>query len=273
MNIPDGVELVLAPNPGRMTLAGTNTWVVPLESQPLSRNRRIAVVDPGPLMPAHLDHIRDAGRIEGIFLTHHHLDHSEAADLLSREFDAPVFAQRDGLATGGSGLVDGQRIRLGPAEFEVLHTPGHTYDSICLHLKIASSSSAVLFTGDTLLGGSATMISRPDGDLAEYLSTLDRLSSSSDVVGLPGHGAVIPVVAEWATEMRARRERRLAMVLEQWRLIVEQDSNRSLSERVTSTAEAVYGTEGGVVPEFFERMVIAHLRYLSSRGMTGEERF
>lgn len=273
MRIPGGIELLLADNPSFMTLTGTNTWVVPIEPVSRGNAQGVVVIDPGPSLPDHIARIREAGRIEAIFLTHHHADHSEIAAALAEEFRAPVFAHRPELATNGVGVSEGERHQFGRLSFDVLHTPGHTHDSICLLLDTGLGHGPVLFTGDTLLGGSTTMISRPDGSLAEYFETLDRLAQFTGVPGLPGHGMVIDDVAGWAMEVRMRRENRVALVLEEWRTSVSDRPEADQAQRVTAIAAAVYGGDDGVVPEYFERMVRAHLRYLSSRGMTGAEEF
>ena len=273
VEIPEGVELLLAANPSLMTLTGTNSWVVPLEREQPRQRRRVAVIDPGPLLPDHVDRLRGVGTIEAIFLTHHHLDHAEAAGLLAAEFNAPVFAHRQALASPGAAVTDGQRLSLGDLTFEVLHTPGHTHDSICLLASVTPGGPRVMFTGDTLLGGSTSMISRPDGDLAEYLATLGRLSSFHGVTGLPGHGTVIRDIAGWASETRARREQRLELILAGWREVHDRFPTDDASKWVTEIARSVYRSGDGVVPEHLERMVRAHLRYLSVQGLIGGDRF
>src|SRR4051812_5798724 len=149
--LPTGVTLVRADNPGPMTLDGTNTWIL--------RESGI-VVDPGPLDEAHLQAIAELGPFELILVTHGHLDHTEGAPRLSELLGGvPVRG-----ATFGP-LVDGERI----GGLRVLAVPGHTKDSV------AFVADDAVFTGDTILGRGTTVVAWPDGDLGDYLSSLDKL--------------------------------------------------------------------------------------------------
>lgn len=198
---------VLADNPGPMTLDGTNTWLL---REPGSAE--VVVVDPGPLQHAHLARVREAARADGgrivlIVLTHHHLDHTEAAGALSASTGAPV---RGG--GRGSPLRDGERLAHGGPDIDVLATPGHTADSIALLLP----ADRLLLTGDTVLGRGPTVIVWPDGDLRAYLHTLDRLralATSGEVTRLaPGHGPVVSDPLAALTELLQHRLARLDQV-------------------------------------------------------------
>jgi glyoxylase-like metal-dependent hydrolase (beta-lactamase superfamily II) len=166
-----GVKLVVAPNPSPLTLDGTNTWIV-----------GGWVVDPGPADPGHLAAVREAaGSVEGVVLTHSHLDHSEGADALGADSVLPV---------------DGQRV--GP--FEAIATPGHSPDSVCLRHE------RVLFTGDTVLGEGSVFIAPGEGSLSAYLASLDKLLELDLDAICPGHG---PVVNDPAAKLREYRDHRL----------------------------------------------------------------
>jgi glyoxylase-like metal-dependent hydrolase (beta-lactamase superfamily II) len=172
-----GVRLVTAPNPSPLTLEGTNTWLV-----------AGWVVDPGPLVPSHVDAVVGAAgsAASGIVLTHSHVDHSEAAaELASR--------------LGGVGVVlpDGSA-PVGP--FSVIPTPGHSADSVCLLWE------RVLFTGDTVLGRGSVFIAPGEGSLSAYLRSLERLLELSLDAICPGHG---PVVLDPGAKLREYRDHRL----------------------------------------------------------------
>lgn len=197
---------VLAPNPGPMTLDGTNTWVL-LEPG----GDQAVVIDPGPLDEEHLERVRrvvaEAGaRVTETVLTHGHLDHSEAG---------PRFAELTGsrlraVGRGHDDLHDGDVLVAGGLEVRVVATPGHTSDSI----SFALPADHALLTGDTVLGRGTTVVAHPDGELAAYLASLERIrgltGDGSVVTILPGHGPVVPdagaMVAFYETHRRERLE-------------------------------------------------------------------
>ncbi|MGE5133044.1 MAG: MBL fold metallo-hydrolase [Gemmatimonadota bacterium] len=181
---------VLAPNPSLMTLDGTNTWLI---AEPGSATA--LAVDPGPLDEPHLQRVcaqAAAGgqRIVTILLTHGHPDHCEGAARLAELTGAPVRAADPALRLGDDGLAPGDVLTGGGCELRVLATPGHTADSVSLLLP----ADRALFTGDTVLGRGTAVIG-PDGSLADYLGTLDRLRAVAGAeqltVLLPGHGPLL----------------------------------------------------------------------------------
>lgn len=161
-----------APNPGLLTLSGTNTWVV---------GRRPAwVVDPGPMMEAHLTRICAAidarGGLGGVVLTHDHHDHSEAIKPLLERYPAPLAAGR-----GSVDVLLGEGVRVGP--FEAVATPGHSAD----HFALVADGAC--FTGDAVLGDGSVFISPYRGAMSGYLLALTRLRLREDFnVLCPGHG-------------------------------------------------------------------------------------
>jgi glyoxylase-like metal-dependent hydrolase (beta-lactamase superfamily II) len=187
-----------------MTLDGTNTWVV-------GRGEEVLVVDPGPDDEAHLArvaaHLRDR-RVTAILLTHGHHDHSGGARAFAGLVGAPVRALDPRHRLGDEGLGDGDVVGVGDLELHVLGTPGHSADSLCFWLP---ADRAVL-TGDTVLGRGTTVIA-PDGHLADYLRSLDRLRATVEQVGaealLPGHGPVLPDPTGALDGYIAHRRRRL----------------------------------------------------------------
>ncbi|MHB1065931.1 MAG: MBL fold metallo-hydrolase [Candidatus Nanopelagicales bacterium] len=195
-DVTASARCVLAPNPSPWTLDGTNTWLL---GRPGSS--AVVIVDPGPDHPGHLATVRAAAEERGgvalILLTHGHHDHAEGAGRLAREVGAPVRAWDPQHRLGDEGLAGGDVIDLGDWRIDVVGTPGHTRDSVCLVL----SHDGSLLTGDTVLGRGTSLVAWPDGHLGDYLASLrrlrERLDLGADGVGridrlLPGHGPVLP---------------------------------------------------------------------------------
>ena len=190
-----GITLVVAPNPSPLTLDGTNTWVV-----------GSWIVDPGPADAGHLAAVREAaGSVEGVVLTHSHLDHSEGAG----EFGVDPVLPADG-------------DRIGP--FEAIATPGHSPDSVCLLYD------RVLFTGDTVLGEGSVFIAPGEGSLSAYLGSLEKLLDLELDAICPGHG---PVVHDPAAKVREYRDHRLER---EGKLIAALDSGARTQDELLDTA-------------------------------------
>ncbi|HSO16959.1 MAG TPA: MBL fold metallo-hydrolase, partial [Arthrobacter sp.] len=153
----------LAPNPGPMSLHGTNSYVIAAPGA-----AGTVVVDPGPLDEPHLQELARAGAVELILITHRHADHTAAAARFSELTGAPVRAMDPAHCHGGSPLADGEVIHAAGAEIRVVATPGHTSDSVCFHLPDDGAQGSVL-TGDTILGLGTTVLDYPDGTLGDYL--------------------------------------------------------------------------------------------------------
>ena len=195
---------VLAPNASPMTLDGTNTWIL---AEPGAHEA--LVIDPGPLDESHLTAISSAVhdldvKISVIALTHDHIDHSEGAAELAARTGAQVLAWRSpSLLTSQSLLVDG-------LEVEVLPTPGHSADGVTFYLR----ADAALITGDTVLGRGTTVVAWPDGNLSDYLDSLQLLRDTA--VGarllLPGHGPALDDPTQVLTDYVEHRTSRLQQV-------------------------------------------------------------
>jgi glyoxylase-like metal-dependent hydrolase (beta-lactamase superfamily II) len=199
---------VLAPNPGMMTLDGTNTWVL---REPGAR--RSVVIDPGPLGDGHLEALLEAaGEVGVVLLTHAHLDHSEGAAAFASRVGCGVRALDPSYRLGGEGLHDGDVVAVDGLELHVVGTPGHTSDSLSFVLP---ADGAVL-TGDTVLGRGTTVVAHPDGKLGAYLDSLERLhrlASAEEVHRvLPGHGPVIDDALAVLDFYLAHRKDRLEQV-------------------------------------------------------------
>jgi glyoxylase-like metal-dependent hydrolase (beta-lactamase superfamily II) len=243
---------LLAPNPGPMTLEGTNSWVLSAEA-----GEHCVVVDPGPADEPHLGRLAEQGDIRLILLTHHHLDHAEGASRLRSMTGAPIAAADPSLCVDSEPLRPGTTDAAG-IELMVLQTPGHSSDSVCLLL----SADHALLTGDTILGRGTTVVAHPDGRLNDYLDSLRRLralvAEAVDVV-LPGHG---PVVQNPSLTLdfylQHRRER-----LEQVRLAVAE-----LGEPVTpmDVVRRVYADVDESLWPAAELSVRAQLEHLTELG-------
>jgi len=205
---------VLAPNPGPLTLDGTNTWVL---SAPGSG--QALVVDPGPDDAGHLAAVLAAvaecqARVVAVLLTHGHPDHSDGARRLA-ELAGPGVGVRSldpAHRLGSQGLADGDVVVAGDLELRVVATPGHSSDSLSFLLPAASA----LLTGDTVLGRGTTVVAHPDGRLADYLGslrTVEGLCERGDVtMVLPGHGPVLDRPLEVVRHYLRHRAERLDQV-------------------------------------------------------------
>lgn len=191
------VARILAPNPGMMTLTGTNTYLVGRET--------LAVIDPGPDLPEHLDRIVEAVRARGSLavslVTHRHDDHLPAALRLRERLGVPIAGHPE-LPDVDRPLVDDARTELPGATLVAVHTPGHTADHVCYLLD----EERALFSGDLIAGTGTVMVGDGRGDLALYLRSLDRVEGAGAQTIYPGHG---PVADDPTAKVREYRDHRL----------------------------------------------------------------
>ncbi|HKT02187.1 MAG TPA: MBL fold metallo-hydrolase [Rugosimonospora sp.] len=183
-DLPSWATLVRAPNPGPMTLDGTNSWILRLPGA------GTVVVDPGPLDEGHLAALAGYGPLDGILITHGHPDHVEGVARLRDLTGAPVLDEVPGVRR--------------------LATPGHTADSVCF--LVSDVDQPAVLTGDTVLGKGTTVVAYPDGDLRDYLTSLERLAALGPVPVLPGHGPPLADCAAAAEFYLRHRNARLAQV-------------------------------------------------------------
>jgi glyoxylase-like metal-dependent hydrolase (beta-lactamase superfamily II) len=249
MRLPPWCRLVRADNPGPMTLEGTNTYV-------LSTDSGNVVVDPGPLLDAHLQDVLALGPVAMTLLTHGHIDHSEAADRFHQLTGTPVSAQDPALCRGADPLVhDGATVEVAGLSIEVLHTPGHTADSVSFLVRGDELSG--LLSGDTILGRGTTVVAHPDGRLGPYLDSLARLGELRGVVLLPGHGPVQPDTAVLAEQYLAHRHERLDQV---------RAALASGAGSAREVVEIVYADVDRALWPAAEQSVRAQLDYLAGVG-------
>lgn len=249
---------VLAPNPGPMTLDGTNTWVLiePGGTEAL-------VIDPGPLDEGHLQAVcrvvAEAGaRVTDTILTHGHHDHAEAA---------PRFAELTGsriraVGRGHDDLGDGDVLRAGALEVRVVATPGHTSDSV----SFALAADHALLTGDTVLGRGTTVVAHPDGELAAYLESLDRLreltGNGQVTTILPGHGPTVADAAAMVDYYRTHRRERLEQVRQ-----ALADGAADAADPVEGVLERVYADVPKAVWPAARMSIRAQLEFLGVSGL------
>lgn len=237
--------VVLAPNPGPMTLDGTNTWLLRASDSP-----SCLVVDPGPLHEAHLARVASYGPVAQVLLTHGHPDHSAGARRFRELTGAPVRALDPAQRLGGEGLGEGDVIAAAGLELRVLATPGHSADSLSFVLPDA------VLTGDTVLGRGTTVVAHPDGVLADYLDALHRLTAYHSRTVLPGHGPELPDAGAAAEHYLRHRQARL----EQVRAALAAGASTP-----RAVVETVYADVDPVLWPAAELSVRAQLAYLRDR--------
>ncbi len=272
-----GLHRILAPNPSPMTWRGTNTYLL--------GNTELAVIDPGPDDPAHLQAILGAcqpgQRISHIIVTHAHVDHSALARPLSDATGAPMLAYGDaqagrsavmtrladaGLASGGEGIDtgfqpdqhvrDGQMITGAGWVLKVIHTPGH------LGNHIALGWGRVCFTGDHVMGWASSLVSPPDGDLTDFMASCARLRRDKWHVFHPGHGAPVSDPAarlDWLIAHRLAREAAILSCLN--------DAPATARE----LAAQIYTDTPPVLLRAAERNVLAHLIDLTGKSVVAPQ--
>ena len=180
------VKKIIAPNPGVFTGGGTNTYLVGRED--------LTLIDPGPNIKEHIDEIIRVGenKIKRILVTHTHTDHSPAALPISKVLDVPMYGR---LIDGESSwedetfipdviLNDADIIKTDEYTLEVIHTPGHASNHLCFLIKELNC----LITGDHIVDGSTVVIGPPDGNMADYLESLNKLFKYKIDCLAPGHG-------------------------------------------------------------------------------------
>ena len=222
------VVRVTAANAGPFTFAGTNTYLVGHED--------LAIIDPGPDVPAHFDALRAAigGRkVSGIFVTHTHRDHTDLLPRIADLTGATVYAEGPhrafralhGMETNaldasadhdfkpGHALADGDAVAGNGWTLEAVHTPGHTAN----HCAFALKKQSILFSGDHVMGWSTSIVAPPDGSMAAYLASLEKLSARGERLYLPGHGGAVSNPKTFTKALIAHRKMRERAIVERLR--------------------------------------------------------
>jgi glyoxylase-like metal-dependent hydrolase (beta-lactamase superfamily II) len=261
-----GIARVLAHNPSAFTYTGTQTYLVGQEE--------LAVIDPGPDLPEHVRAVEAAigGRpVVAIMCTHTHRGHSPAAKPLAQAVGAPIVgcaplaletvgpradASFDGDYTADRVLKDGEAIEVDGAAITAVATPGHTSNHLCF------AYAGALFTGDHVMGWSTTVVVPPDGDMAAYMQSLDKLRERDDRIYYPAHGAPVTKPQQYVRSLIGHRMQRELQIL---RLVAEQP--RAIPDIV---ANAYPGLDPRLVIAA-GGSVLAHLMDLERRGLVERE--
>jgi glyoxylase-like metal-dependent hydrolase (beta-lactamase superfamily II) len=209
------VRRLVAPNPGVMTGPGTNTYLL--------GNEEVAVLDPGPAIPAHIDAILAAGRdrIRWIVCTHTHPDHSPAWQAVAEATGAEVIGAlpaddmfQDDTFSPGREVRHDDVLATGEFTLRAVHTPGHVSNHFCFFLE----EEQMLFAGDHIMNGSTVVIIPPSGDMKAYIESLQLLLHYPLKFIAPGHGDIMEdsrAVVEWLVNHRLKREDKVVRGLQQ----------------------------------------------------------
>jgi glyoxylase-like metal-dependent hydrolase (beta-lactamase superfamily II) len=257
----DRARCLLAPNPGLMTLDGTNTWV--LREPGASRS---IVIDPGPIEDGHVDLVDEVtGDVALVLLTHHHFDHSETAVDLATRKGCPVRALDPAYCFNADPLADEEVIDVDGLSLRVVTTPGHTADSVSFLLP----EERALLSGDMVLGRGTTVVAYPDGQLGPYFDSIERmrgLAASEEVAAIwPAHGPVLDDALGTLDHYLVHRRQRLAQVeaaLGQLGVTFPDAEDEQLPRQVV---EIVYQDVDESLWGAAELSVRAQLAYLASR--------
>lgn len=261
-----GIARVLAPNPSAFTYTGTQSYLI--------GEREVAVIDPGPDLPEHLDALEKAiggRRVAAILCTHTHRDHSPAAKPLAEATGAPIVgcaplaletvgpradASFDGDYQPDRVLAEGETIHVDGRSLTAVATPGHTSNHLCFAYEGA------LFSGDHVMGWSTTVVVPPDGDMAEYMRSLDKLRGRDDRIYFPAHGAPVTNPQQYVRSLIGHRMQRERQIL---RLVSEQP--RPIPDIVANAYPAL---DPRLVPAA-GGSVLAHLVDLERRGVVDRD--
>jgi glyoxylase-like metal-dependent hydrolase (beta-lactamase superfamily II) len=261
-----GIARVLAHNPSAFTYYGTQTYII--------GEREVAVIDPGPDLPEHLDALEEAigGRkVAAIMCTHTHRDHSPASRPLAERTGAPIVgcaplaletagpradASFDGDYAPDRVLEDGDAVDIDGKAITALATPGHTSNHLCFAYGDA------LFSGDHVMGWSTTVVFPPDGDMAAYMASLDRLRQRDDRVYYPAHGPAVDNPQQYVRHLAGHRMQREKQIL------------KLVGERARDIPDIVAKAYPGLDPRLTVAAggsVYAHLLDLERRGLVDRE--
>jgi glyoxylase-like metal-dependent hydrolase (beta-lactamase superfamily II) len=266
--IEPGIARLLAPNPSAFTYTGTQTYLV--------GTSELAVIDPGPALPGHVEALVEAigsRPVVAIMCTHTHRDHSPAAAPLAEHTGAPIVgcaplalesvgpradAAFDGEYRANRVLEDGEAVSVDSFTLTAVATPGHTSNHLCFALE----GSGALFTGDHVMGWSTTVVVPPDGDMAEYIHSLEKLRERDDRIHFPAHGPPVTNPKQYLRGLIGHRMQREKQVL------------GIVGEAASTVPQIVAAAYPGLDPRLTVAAggsVLAHLLDLERRGLVIEE--
>lgn len=249
-------EIMLAPNASMLTGNGTNTIIIG------GKKGETTVIDPGDDNPTHLEAIIEAGKtyggIQRILISHGHPDHMGGAATLRERLSVPIYAyNRAGVAIADEELADGKVFSIGSDTLRVIYTPGHRFDHLCFLLE----KSRTLFAGDMLAGEGTVVIIPPEGDMLDYLNSLQRLKKLDILEIVPAHGPII-------TEPDAKLQEYITHRLQREQQIIEQLSRVSRETTVAELVEQIYINVDQRLHALAAQSVTAHLLKLEKEGRT-----
>jgi glyoxylase-like metal-dependent hydrolase (beta-lactamase superfamily II) len=264
--VEPGIARLLAHNPSAFTYYGTQSYLV--------GEREVAVIDPGPDLPEHLDALEAAigdRALAAIVCTHTHRDHSPAAAPLAKRTGAPIVgcaplaletvgpradASFDGDYAPDRVLEDGGSIDIDGKPLVAVATPGHTSNHLCFAYEGA------LLTGDHVMGWSTTVVVPPDGDMAQYMASLEKLRQRDDRVYYPAHGPAVTNPARYVRHLMGHRMQREKQIL------------KLVGEKPRSIPDIVTNAYPGLDPRLVVAAggsVFAHLLDLERRGLVDHD--
>jgi glyoxylase-like metal-dependent hydrolase (beta-lactamase superfamily II) len=268
VQLSPGLARIVAPNASAYTFTGTNTFILGHE--------RLALVDPGPEDPAHLaaiDRALAGRRLVVILLTHTHRDHSAAASGLARRYQVPIWfggphrlsrplrrfefnpikRSGDWSLVPDRTLVDGETIEAGDVSVRVHTTPGHCAN----HLAFGLEGTDILLSGDHVMGWNSTLVSVPDGSMADYFASLDKVIALPYRHYHPAHGGPIADGPAHARALKAHREKRNEQVME---------ALRKGARTLGAVVESIYPTQPPKIRMAARMTIAAHVEYLEGMG-------
>lgn len=263
--IAPGIRRVVAENPGPFTLHGTGTYII--------GTGKVAVIDPGPADSAHIDALvkgLEGEEITHVLVTHTHMDHSPGCALLREHTNAKTYAYGPhgaGKLEAGVQVEEGGDMDFDPDvkvrdgdiiegdgwSVECVYTPGHTSNHICFQYR----EQQALFTGDHVMGWSTSIISPPDGDMGDYLNSLDKLLTRDDKIYWPTHGPSIEAPKSFVQKFIEHRQEREDQII------------ACLKRGITNIETMVPDMYDGL-PEFMypaaARSVLAAMEHMANKG-------
>jgi len=264
------IRRVLARNPNAFTFHGTGTYIV--------GRGKVAVIDPGPLIDEHVEALMAALKNETvthILITHTHNDHSPAAAPLKAATSAKTYGfgphgsgkKLEGISVEEGGdmdfrpdvaVHDGDVIKGEGWTFDCIFTPGHTSNHMCFALR----EEKALFSGDHVMGWSTTVIAPPDGDMAQYLASLQKLTTRDDRVYYPTHGNPIQTPQRFVSKLiehRHARERQIEVCL------------KDGITKISAMVAVIYSEIDNRLHPAAAMSVLAHLRHMVATGRAATE--
>lgn len=264
-----GVVRVVANNPSVFTFKGTNTYIV-------GQGEDLCLIDPGPADQAHFDTLMDTigdRKVSHILITHTHRDHIDGLEPIARATGATVcgYGRKphapDAVINSPSGaeffddsftpdrvLRDGDVVSGDGWSIEAIFTPGHAPD----HLSFALKDTGVLFSGDHVMGWNTSVVAPPEGNMADYLASLERLTTRNDSVYFPGHGGQIGEPQRFAKAYLVHRRVREQAILK---------AIRSGDNTITKVVATVYKGLDERLIRAACMSVQAHVEHLAERDL------